>query len=119
MCILLCSPVTSSLLRNLIQCLGSDQYILQTQLLKKDFLASHLLLSGLFFPTFHSFQTVFNVHLFVITPIPVFVLFIKASELTRCRLELVGAEEVSWGKGNTEQAEGSSRGIGGGGHGLD
>ena len=84
---------------------------------KNDFLASRLLLSGLFFSTFHSFKFVFNVHLFVITPIPVFVLFIKASELARCRLDLVGAEEVRWGKGNTEQAEGSSRGIGGEGGG--
>jgi hypothetical protein len=33
-----------------------------------------------------------------------------------CRLDL-GGEEFSWGKGNTEQAEGSSRGIGRGGGG--
>jgi hypothetical protein len=51
--------------------------------------------------------------LFVITPIPVLVLFIKASELARCRLDLWGAQEVSWSKENTEQVEGYSRGIGG------
>ena len=77
------------------------------------YVAPRLLLSDLFLPTFHSFKSVSNVQLSVITPTALFVLFTKAGELARSGLDMRGAEEVWWGKGNIEQVEGSSRGIGG------